>query len=384
MLFFLNSAIFLFKKTQDFRKMPTEKQIIEQITKGNLALPPLKIRLLKNKSASEDNLFTTSVIEVDWQGKKTKFAVTLKSISTPKAFQAAINHLKLMSPPGDYGLMLIMPFLNDDQLHELESNGLSGIDLCGNGVVIAPDTFAVFRSGGKNLFPSSALIKNVYRKNSSMVSRAFLALPSYNTVQEICEEVNRLNLLISSWNKTPMSISTVSKALKTLENDLIISREDAISLLQPDKLLDKLSEYYSPVVIKKAIRLKLMVEKESMTKTLRETAQQAGLPLVAAGTSSVSQYAVMQRGDVLSLYCPRIEKIAEMLPGSQSDRFPNLELIETEDETVFFDAREQENFRWASPIQVYLELMAGDKRDRETAEQLKTLIIKNVSNRKPE
>ncbi len=383
MLFFLNSAIFLFKKARDFRKMPTEKQIIERIAEGNLALPPLKIRLLKNKSTSEDNLFNTSVIEVDWRGKKTKFAVTLKSISTPKAFQAALNQLKLMSPPGDYGLMLIMPFLNDDQLHELESNGLSGIDLCGNGVIIAPGTFAVFRSGGKNLFPSSALIKNVYRKNSSMVSRAFLALPNYNTVQEICEEVNRRNLLISSWNKTPMSISTVSKALKTLENDLIISRENAICLLQPDKLLDKLSEYYSPVVIKKAIRLKLMVEKESMTQALREAAQQAGLPLVVTGASSVSQYAVMQRGDVLSLYCPRIEKIAEMLPGSQSDRFPNLELIETEDETVFFDAREQEHFRWASPIQVYLELMAGDKRDRETAEQLKTLIVKNVSNRKP-
>ncbi|MEW6711642.1 MAG: hypothetical protein AB1403_17605 [Candidatus Riflebacteria bacterium] len=73
--------------------MPTERQIIERIAEGNLVLPPLKIRLLKNKSASEDNLFTTSVIEVDWQGKKTKFAVTLKSISTPKVFQAALNQL---------------------------------------------------------------------------------------------------------------------------------------------------------------------------------------------------------------------------------------------------------------------------------------------------
>jgi hypothetical protein len=29
-------------------------------------------------------------------------------------------------------------------------------------------------------------------------------------------------------------------------------------------------------------------------------------------------------------------------------------------------------------VQVYLELMAGDKRDRETAEQLKTLILNDV------
>jgi hypothetical protein len=44
----------------------------------------------------------------------------------------------------------------------------------------------------------------------------------------------------------------------------------------------------------------------------------------------------MQRGDVLSVYCPRLEMLLERQPGSQSDRFPNLELVETEDETVYF------------------------------------------------
>ncbi len=79
---------------------------------------------------------------------------------------------------------------------------------------------------------------------------------------------------------------------------------------------------------------------------------------------------------MLSLYCPRIEEIITRLPRSPSDRFPNCELIEVEDETVYFDAREEEGFLWASPVQVYLELMAGDKRDRETAEQLKQSILK--------
>ena len=52
--------------------------------------------------------------------------------------------------------------------------------------------------------------------------------------------------------------------------------------------------------------------------------------------------------------------------------------METEDETVYFDAREERDFWWASPVQVYLELMAGDKRDQETAEQVKSLILKEV------
>jgi hypothetical protein len=86
----------------------------------------------------------------------------------------------------------------------------------------------------------------------------------------------------------------------------------------------------------------------------------------------------MQRGDVLSVYGQRLEALLERLPGSQTDRFPNLELIETEDETVFFDARQEGNFWWASPLQAYLELMAGDKRDRETADQLKSFIINSL------
>jgi len=49
-----------------------------------------------------------------------------------------------------------------------------------------------------------------------------------------------------------------------------------------------------------------------------------------------------------------------------------------QDETVYFDARQEEDFRWASPVQVYLELMAGDKRDRDTAEQVKSFLLKNV------
>jgi hypothetical protein len=86
----------------------------------------------------------------------------------------------------------------------------------------------------------------------------------------------------------------------------------------------------------------------------------------------------MQRGDLLSVYCPSLEMLLERLTGNRTDRFPNVELIETDDETVYFDAREDAGFWWVSPVQVYLELMAGDKRDRETAEQVRSLIFKDI------
>lgn len=358
--------------------MPTEREILKRLERGDLSLPPLSLRLLEVQPRMRDDFRADALIQVSWRNISAKFIVELKSISTPKAFQSALNNLKTFSSRENLGLMLIMPYLNDKQLQELEREGVSGIDLCGNGVVAAPDKFAVYRSGGKNRFPSSAPIKNIYRKNSSMVGRVFLARSGYNSVQDVLEEVNKLDLLVNRWDKKPMSFSTVSKSLKVLEEDLIIERNGFIRLLQPDKLLEKLSEYYLPPDSEKRIRIKLTEKTDSIIQLIGNVSQNAGIPIVATGTTSVTQYAVMQRGDMISVYCPSIENLLKLIPRSESDRFPNFELIETEDQRVYFDSRMQQNFRWASPVQVYLELMRGDKRDRETADQVKSYILNNL------
>ncbi len=378
MQIFLKSYIFLIKKMDKNRKIPTEKEMLDQLREDRIQLPPLVFRFLEGRRDVGDNRRYDAFIEAIWQQNKARFAVECRALSTPKAFQDSVNFLKSFSLPTNYLPMLFMPFLSEPQLQELEREGLSGIDLCGNGVVVVPGTFAVFRTGGKKRFPSSALIKNIYRQNSSMVGKAFLLGAGYQTVQEIRARINQRNLLVNRWDKKPMSLSTVSKALKTLEDDLIVTREGTIRLLQPDKLLEKLRENYDPPAVKERVRLKISEENGKVLKLLSKLSQTLDLPLMASGTSSVAQYAVMQRGDLLSVYCPKVEVLLERLPGSQSDRFPNLELLAIEDETVYFDARQEGNFWWASPVQVYLELMAGDKRDQETAEQINAVILNDV------
>jgi len=358
--------------------MPTEREMIEQLRMGRVSLPPLSFRLLKGGPQAGENFRFDALVEVSWGKSIAKFAVECKALSTPKAFQDGLSLLKTSSLPKGCRPLLFVPFLSERQLQDLEREKVGGIDLCGNGVVVVPEMFAVFRSSEKNRFTSSAPIKNIYRKNSSMVGRVFLLRSGYETVQDVCAEVNRRNLLVKRWDKKAMSLSTVSKVLKTLQEDLIISREDTIRILQPDKLLQKLSENYAPPNIKERIRLKVPERIGTIRDLLRKESQALGLPLAAAGMSSVGRYAMMLRGDLLSVYCPRIDVLLESLSGSQSDRFPNLELIETEDETVYFDGRQEENFWWASPVQVFLELMAGDKRDQETAEQVKSYIINNL------
>jgi hypothetical protein len=362
---------------EENRKTLTERQMIEQLRMGEVSLPPLSFRLLEGGPEKGGNLRFDALAEASWGENIAKFAIECKSLSTPKAFQDGLNMLKMSSLPKGCWPLLFTPFLSERQLQALEREKINGIDLCGNGVVVVPGKYAVFRSGAKNRFTSSAPIKNIYRKNSSMVGRVFLLRPDYETVQDVRAEIIRRNLLVKRWDKKAMSLSTVSKALKTLEEDLIIAREGSIRLLQPDKLLQKLRENYTLPNIRKRVRLKVSEGVEVIEELLRKEAQVLSLPLVAAGTSSVGRYAVMQRGGLLSVYCPRLDILVKRLSGSQTDRFPNLELVETDDETVYFDSREEGKFWWASPVQVYLELMAGDKRDQETAEQAKSYIMNN-------
>ncbi|MCK4504021.1 MAG: hypothetical protein KAW14_00270 [Candidatus Aegiribacteria sp.] len=357
--------------------MPTEMEMIEFLQSGEVLFPMLSFRFIRVHSSRVDNRLFDAIVEISWRGNTARFIVELKSASTPKVFQNAVNSFKSSSIPKGNSPLLIVPFLSEHQLMELERQSISGLDLCGNCLLIAPGKFSVFRSGNRNRFPSTALIKNIYRKNSSMVGRVFLSGRTYSSVTEICSDINQRNTLVRFGLKKPMSLSTVSKSLKTLEDDLIIERNGSLTLLQSDKLLEKLRENYVSPKIRTVVRLKVSLDRESIIELLLKQSQMLNLPIIATGISSTTQYAVMQRGDILSVYCTNLKSILKNLPVSQSDRFPNLELIETKDERVYFDSSPGELFQWASPIQVYLELMDGDKRDQETAKLVKSLILVN-------
>lgn len=92
------------------------------------------------------------------------------------------------------------------------------------------------------------------------------------------------------------------------------------------------------------------------------------------GSSSAGQYSVMARELIQSLYCSDMGSLLKRLNPvlEETSRFPNIELLETDDDFVYLDARDD---LAASPVQTYLELMQGDKREQETAGQLRTAIL---------
>ncbi len=351
--------------------MLTENDAIEQIKQGNLQLSPLQIEFVDNTQWQK---MIDAVVAITWDKEKHLFAAEYNALSTPKEFAAAIDQVLRTSRASGLHPLILMPYLNERQLNELTERQISGIDFCGNGVVTVPNQLLVFRSGKPNLFPASAAIKNIYRKNSSIVSRAFLAQPIFESVGGI-----EAFIQMQGGHEAAISLSTVSKALKVLEDDLIVSRENGvIRLIQPEKLLDKLAANFTPPSIRRFLVGKSPYDLETLMRLLLVNSSNHQVWLTGTGVGSVNYYAVMARENFLSVYCTDQYRLLTGVEFKETNRFPNLEVIETLDKTVYFDSRTVNSFEWASPVQTYLELMAGDQRSQDTADQVKEMILIDV------
>ncbi len=353
----------------EFRIIPTGAEAVECLRNGEVRLPPLSLRLVETPDRNGSGRYD-AIVSAAWRDTEYRFALEYKRRSTPKVFQETVAGIRVDRRPANTYPMLMMPFLSPKQLAELEQSAVSGIDLCGNGVVVVPGGLCIFRTGQPNRYPQSSPIKNIYRGRSSLVSRVFLARPEYREVNAVMREIEARNGKIS--------LSTISKALATLNEDLIVKRtKGSISLLQADALLDKLvANYVAPRRTRRFVGRWEGAPNEFLSEFFNG-AGRAGIRAVVSGASSVGLYAVMAREDKVKVYCGNIEATIRAAGKAveETSRFPNLELIETSDDFVYFDARTEAGVRYACPVQTFLELMAGDKRERETAEQVKRGIL---------
>jgi hypothetical protein len=416
----------------DSRKSITEAGMLDCLARGEVRFPPLTIEAVQREPPLTLPNWTTALdaqFSLRWGERVFQFAVECRRLWTPKAVAEAAEAIRsvvgqiakaVQWPLGPlpvagtsrspfYPLVLV-PYLGEEQLTALEAQKVSGLDLCGNGVVVVPGELLVFRTGFPNRFRSEAAIKNVYRKNSSMVARAFLLVPEFSSVQEAREDIRRRG--------GEVSLATVSKVCSKLDADLVITRTQGESsvarrlrLLQPDTLLDRLAKNYAPPEVNRTFTGKYTLPPEEFRRRLvrweeREPQQGAvlagdggqGLPwetresrqravplgvrprgkVVLTGASSVEAYAVMAREPVQSYYCTDLDGVLRSMGDDlrETDRFANVNLLQTRDGFVYFDRRPG---LVASPIQTYLELANGDKRERETAEQVRRVILEPLT-----
>ncbi len=371
--------------------------ILAAIRDGRVALAPLRIRLAGVEPKSDGvrgPRRPDAYVDVAWESRTERFVVEIRAQATPRAFRDAVDEVSAYAKASEMRPMVIMPFLSPERLAELEARGVSGLDLCGNGVVVLPGELLVFRTGNPNQYPAGRRIRNVYQGASSLVARVFLVRPEFDSVQAVMDEIARRGGAVV--------LSTVSKVLKVLDEDLVIRRSGRASeLVQPDELLDRLAAGYKPPAIRARRKYRWTGEVGSIATTLSDSQSR----VVRTGAGSVDRYAVMPREKTFQCYCRSIAAVEERLAGriEESSRFPDLELIETDDPTVAFDSRagsragsrtgsridSQANKKnesqiesqidggiaIASPTQCWLELQAGDKRQADAAVQVRKRIL---------
>jgi hypothetical protein len=170
-----------------------------------------------------------------------------------------------------------------------------------------------------------------------------------------------------------VSLSTVSKVLKALQEDLIISRNDEIRVLQPERLLEQLQNNYRRPRTKPRLQGKI----NNFGEFLRTVAQIAEVNKATIARRSQTPYVILpSSNEIASFY---VSSPTPFLKGfgfefEETSRFPNVEFLETDDPTVYFDRRGTSP-PIISPVEAYLELSNGGKREQEAAEPLRTNLL---------
>lgn len=301
------------------------------------------------------------IITLLWNGSGQRFAIEYKTPGTPKQVESAIVQLRrYVGAASELRPLIVAPYLKPDVLDRLVREEISAVDLCGNMAITLRDRWLVIRSGAPNRFPASAQIKNVYRGKSGLVCRALMQKGEYASATAIASELGKA---------AGVTLPTVSKVLASLEEDLLIARANGdIRVLQASRLLDNLVANYRPPVERRVVRGKV-----SSQEVLRERLRAWTAPSAPAyAIDAPERYTVYPSAmPVQRIYTTSPDALIDGTTVDETARFPDVEIVETDDPSVYFGRVQDGGVYWTSPLQVYLELAKGGKRAEQVAEPIR-------------
>ncbi len=297
------------------------------------------------------------------------FVVESKSRSTPQAIETAIAMVQGTRGAERHPLIHV-PYLSAERLEYLESIGVSGIDLCGNGVVIVPGRLWIKRTGQPNLYRDSRPLNNPYGGRSAVVARMLMMKPHWKSLSELAAGIRDVG--------TSLSLAQVSKAVAALAEELVVSKgSGSISLTEPLRVLDQLARTWKqpPLRKRQALRLTSREGWQAQLSACRD------LRWAVTGESSVPHYATFAQGGPRRIAVSSLSQALSCLPGKPESvpNFADVELVETTEEGFFFaNEVDEQGVRWASLLQTWLETQGGDARQQEVAEDLRQRLLQDV------
>ncbi|TVP55377.1 MAG: hypothetical protein EA351_10880 [Gemmatimonadales bacterium] len=334
---------------------------------SELDLGPLRVEIEELEPAGGGDAFFI----LAWEGDRVPFVAEFKNARDLRTLQYAVRQARRWAEETKREPLVVVPYLNDDWLGFLRSERMSAIDLSGNAWVQVPGRWSCFQRGFPNRFPDTRPTRAPYRGKSALVGRVLLSRPGFETISEVQEEIERRG--------GSLSLGQVSKVLSALEKDLVIRKgANGVRLIQPERLLDSLAESYRPPKALKEETLKAKLDEKLFTKLLRES-KRSGARI--AGYQPARYVIAPEPGERLVVYVESrgFSGAVDASGAERSSRFPNLAIRAIKEPWVFFDAQVESGIEWCSPLETYLQLMQGGKREQEIAVGLRDEILKKAA-----
>ncbi|MEZ0390134.1 MAG: hypothetical protein ACAI34_23850, partial [Verrucomicrobium sp.] len=130
----------------------TESTMLSYFKVGEVFLAPLVVRTALILTGSGEKADARVGLAMPDGQEVFQFVVEAKTRATPQAIQLAVAQARSAASEQGEWPMILVPYLAPERILELEKEGVSGVDLCGNGVVVVPGRLWVVRVGEPNLY----------------------------------------------------------------------------------------------------------------------------------------------------------------------------------------------------------------------------------------
>jgi DNA-binding transcriptional ArsR family regulator len=357
----------------------TEEQVIQRLKGSADQYAPLIIESLEKQVPLQMGFRrdqADAVIDFSIKdGPCFKAIAGIACVSSPKSIQTKSRELvDYISKYNSQNVvpLVIAPYIGMKQAKILEDNGISWLDLSGNMSIRVSNRVYIERTGKPNRFPDTAPIKKIFQGTSSLVSRALLLKPEgFSSLYEMVDFINNRNAKIT--------LSTVSKVLKSLEEDLLVTKsKKLIYVMNAEKLLERLKEGYINSTERKAGETyRFATDKpDAMFFAFNEM---LSIDYVACGF-----YAAQIKGlavtDKITIFVRSMASVTRAAVRNQIQitpdaEFGNVSITESSDPGVWFNADIKPRSAVVDDIELYLEMMADTPRGPKIAEQLKRRIL---------
>jgi len=345
----------------------TEDGVLDSLPRVDLG--PCTVELREREPRLTSRAVPDALIAVRWGDRECVFVCEAKSRSAPRPLEEATAQAAHYAALSGLPPLVVVPFLGPESLARLECAGVSGIDLCGNAIILAPD-FHIWRSGNSPQPGGSRPIREVFRGKSSLIARCLLLRPRFPSLLAV--RAYALERMPSS----RLSIGTVSKVVSVLEDELLVARgPDGLRVADGPALLRRLLDRYDPRPTASVEGRTDLPAAEVWSRLGTHAQRSPSFLYTATGLGSAARYGVLSASDSLQLHVSDLGAAQGLVELRETRLFPNVELIEDGTQVPYFDRRTDSGGVWASPVQTWLELMLTGPREREAAAELERRLL---------